>query len=306
MTWVSSLTLTAACKDELLDLVGPVTACLQDRSGDVRRAAQVLLAAMLEVLSVEAVKRACSEQQPKLLASLTPVLEAARSKKSSEKASGFVSAAATAPLPAAPRTPQRSASMRPTASTSAAGARPTTPLRPSHSLHALLDEPSSSSQPSQSSQQQQPECPIITTDPAAKIARAEKGRWQLDAPRREVVDGLREQMLPHLSSAVVGRLFSEDFREQSGAMARLEDWLGVAVDDLSRARLVANSDLLLKYLALRFSESANTAVFLKALELTGGLISGLDACNYRLTEYEASIFLPVLINKVSWHCGKCA
>lgn len=312
MTWIAVSALNGsavACKEELLELVGPVTLCLQDRSGDVRKAAQVLLAGMLDVLSVEAVKRACSDQQPKLLASLTPILEAARAKKA--QAAPVVTAATASSqssLPPAPRTPQRSASMRPgTSAAAAASARPTTPLRPSFSLQSL-DESSSAAAgaSSQLSQPQQQDCPITTSDPAAKIARAERERvhrWSLDAPKREVVDGLRELMLPHFSSALLGRLFSEDFREQSAAMARLEDWLSVATDDLTRARVTANSDLLLKYLTLRFSESANTAVFLKALELTEGLMACLDACNYRLTEYEASLFLPILINKVKKGMG---
>ncbi len=297
MTWIASGPLTG-CKEELLDLVGPVTLCLQDRSGDVRKAAQLLLAAMLDVLSVEAMKRACTEQQPKFLPSLTPILEAARGKKASISNIAPAPILSSSPAPAAPRTPQRSASMRPSigggSAVSATSARPTTPLRPSHSLQNLEEAPSQI-------QQQQQECPITTTDPAAKIIRAEREklhRWSLDAPKREIVDTLREQMIPHFASSLLGRLFSEDFREQTMAMTRLEDWLSVATDDLTRARLTANSDLLVKYLSLRFFESANTIVFSKALELTESVMSCLDACNYRLTEYEAAIFLPILISKV--------
>ena len=44
-------------KEELLDIVGPVAGCLQDRSVEVRKSAQAMVSAMLEHVSVESVKR---------------------------------------------------------------------------------------------------------------------------------------------------------------------------------------------------------------------------------------------------------
>jgi cytoskeleton-associated protein 5 len=275
-------------KEELLEIVGSVTVCLQDRAGEVRKAAQNLIVSMLDHISAEAMKRACVDQQPKLVQTLQPVLEANR---------GRVKPVAPAPVPAssisasapnstAPKTPQRTMSVR------APGNKPMTPIKPSASLHSLSEESRGSGND---------ECPLLSTDISLKQARSEKDKgtqkWSFEAPRKDIIDFLREQMLGNVSYGLVGKLFSDDFKDHIIAMNRLEDYLQVASDDETKAKFLANMDLLLKYLTLRFFDT-NTSVLLKALELSEGIIKFMDNCNYRLSEYEASSFLPFLINKM--------
>lgn len=271
-------------KDELLEAVGAITVCLQDRSVEVRKAAQTMVSSMLEHVTVDAVKKACADQQPKSLSSIMPLLEAARKNASVASVPVIPAANVNSAPQAAPRTPQRTMSVR--------QARPTTPIRPSASLQNLNEE---------APKAQNDEFPLLTSDISVKTVRAEKdkgsARWSFDAPRKDIVDFLREQMLGNVSYSLLSKLFSEDFRDHIAAMNRIEEFIHTASDDETKAKYVANLDLILKYLTLRFFDT-NTSVLIKSLELTEAIVSFMDNCNYRLSEYEAGAFLPFLITKV--------
>ena len=264
-------------KDEILDTVGQIVGCLQDRSVEVRKAAQAMISALLEHISADAVKKACIDQQPKLLPTLQPLLEAAKKNSGSSITNSIPQAA--------PKTPQRALSMRQT--------RPVTPIKLSASMHSFTDE---------ISKNHLDEFPLLSADPSGKYLRAEKdkgsARWTFDTPRKDIVDFLREQMIGNVSYALIGKLFSDDFKENIAAMTRFEEFIKVASDDETKAKFVVNLDLLLKYLTLRFFDT-NTSVLIKALELTEAIVSFMDNCNYRLSEYEAGSFLPFLIAKVN-------
>ena len=60
---------------------------------------------------------------------------------------------------------------------------------------------------------------------------------------------------------------------------------------------IGNTDLILKWVSLRFFDT-NTTVLLKALEYLQSLFTCLTEQEYHLHELEASAFLPYLINKV--------
>lgn len=285
LTWASAILIQqqqgSVNKDELLEIVGSITGCLPDRSAEVRKSAQAMVSAMLEHISAESIKRACSDQQPKLLSSLMPLLEAAR--KSVPSIPVTVATPVQGPQ-AAPRTPQRTMSVR--------QYRPITPIKPSASLQNLSEE---------ANKNPMEEFPLLSAEMSGKLARAEKdkgsARWSFDAPRKDIVDFLREQMLGNVSYSLVGKLFSDDFRDHIAAMNRFEEFIQLASDDETKAKYVANLDLILKYLTLRFFDT-NTSVLIKALELTEAIVSFMDNCNYRLSEYEATSFLPFLITKV--------
>ena len=64
---------------------------------------------------------------------------------------------------------------------------------------------------------------------------------------------------------------------------------------------IANVDLVLKWLTLRFFDT-NTSVLLKALEYLMLLFNLLSEQEYHLMELEANSFIPYLINKVHYNC----
>lgn len=66
---------------------------------------------------------------------------------------------------------------------------------------------------------------------------------------------------------------------------------------------VGCTDLLLRWITLRFFDT-NTTVNLKCLEFLSALFKLLlTVDNYRMTDYEANAFLPYLINKVTQHAS---
>ena len=60
---------------------------------------------------------------------------------------------------------------------------------------------------------------------------------------------------------------------------------------------IANLDLILKWLTLRFFDT-NTSVLLKILEYLQTVFGNLSAQDYHLHEQEAYAFIPYLVNKV--------
>ena len=73
-----------------------------------------------------------------------------------------------------------------------------------------------------------------------------------------------------------------------------------AAEGVSVAAIVGTTDLLLRWVSLRFFDT-NTSVNLKCLEFLKVLFQLLIAQeNYRMTDYEANGFLPYLVNKVRY------
>ena len=73
------------------------------------------------------------------------------------------------------------------------------------------------------------------------------------------------------------------------------------MDDLNdnASALVANLDLILKWLTLRFFDT-NPSVVFKGLEYLHSVFNTLTEMNYKMLESEASSFLPYLVMKVSF------
>ena len=59
---------------------------------------------------------------------------------------------------------------------------------------------------------------------------------------------------------------------------------------------IDNLDLLCRWLVLRMVE-ANTTSLLKSFELLGKLLEALQGVGYRLSETEAALLLPTLLDK---------
>lgn len=68
----------------------------------------------------------------------------------------------------------------------------------------------------------------------------------------------------------------------------------------SRA-LIANLDLILKWLTLRFYDT-NPSVLIKGLEYLGQVFQKLVELEYMMAENEGSSFVPHLLLKVSFKC----
>lgn len=323
LTWLSTALNEQDPTGTVVDfspLISPVLACLQDRNADVRKAAQSVLPIVMANVGYDNVMNKVSELRGAQRQTVMPFIEAAR---------GSAPATATASVPDAATT----TTVTPRIKKLSVGSEPKRP--DSNSSNNSEDKPSRvkstlgkkkllaprtktgssigsgvSSNNNQASTIDQAQPPLLTSDTRAKQVRAKKEiRWQFDAPRSDIIDMLRGACDSHFNPEILSLMFSTSQyaeKDRLNALSQLDECLinhDVSMDkyDLEfndlKQRYVANTDLIFKYLTIRFFDT-NTSILLKCLDLTQHLVGILDEEGYHLTEYEAISFLPFLINKV--------
>ncbi len=87
-------------------------------------------------------------------------------------------------------------------------------------------------------------------------------------------------------------MFHSDFKQHLKAIDTMSKYV-----DADLEGLVANLDLILKWVTLRFFET-NPSVLLKALEYLNDVFGALADDSYSLHDIEAVSFIPYLVNKV--------
>nr|KAJ3421325.1 Microtubule-associated protein, microtubule dynamics during spindle orientation [Polyrhizophydium stewartii] len=321
----------ASVGSEMPALVHPTLQCLQDRSQDVRKLAQTVLPLVIRELGAEHVRGQAGDlYRGSALSSLMPMIDSAAAaagtkprdaapagSKGHDAAVSGSDGAAAAPASKLGGGPM----------SKLAGAPAKRPLSvPSSALAAAtsLDQatfgaepiaaPTSSASASSSSLSAGPSAadkayPLVSADPRAKEARAAADRgmhkWTFDAPRRDLIEFLSEQCQACVSAELHTLLFSTDHYKEKDFLAglkMLDDFAIVALEGQTRdannvrALFINSSDVILKYLTIRFFDT-NTSILLKSLELLEHLFGILDVCGYLMSEYEASSFLPYFIAK---------
>lgn len=117
-------------------------------------------------------------------------------------------------------------------------------------------------------------------------------KWNFTAPREEFFVQLKEQMLAaNWSPQLVTNCFHSDFKFHIKAIDSLADFL-IANPEPT----IANGDLILKWIALRFFDT-NPSVILKCLTYLTSLFTVYQQANTILNESEANSFIPYLILK---------
>ncbi|PWN24656.1 ARM repeat-containing protein, partial [Jaminaea rosea] len=155
--------------------------------------------------------------------------------------------------------------------------------------------------------------PLLTSDTKHKVGREKRegrGGWinAEGAARPELVDALRSQCENHLGGSLLDSMFSRDHnaeRDYLSALALLSDFVssptfaeeeyGIPQQE-AVARVVANSDLILKYIAIRLTDN-NTSISLKCFDVLGHLVDLLRTEQYHMSDYEAASILPCLTAK---------
>ncbi|XP_056463774.1 cytoskeleton-associated protein 5-A-like isoform X2 [Gadus chalcogrammus] len=117
-------------------------------------------------------------------------------------------------------------------------------------------------------------------------------KWNFPSPRDEYVEQLRGQMAPCVAKWLQDELFHADFHHHIKAIGAMTEHL-----EAEMASMVSCLDLVLKWFTLRFFDT-NTSVLMKALEFLKLLFPLLSQQDYRLSELEATAFIPYLILKM--------
>ncbi|KAK4798359.1 hypothetical protein SAY86_030685 [Trapa natans] len=116
-------------------------------------------------------------------------------------------------------------------------------------------------------------------------------RFKFEELRIEQIQDLENDMMRYFREDLHRRLLSPDFRKQVDGLEMLQKALPSIMKEV-----IEVLDILLKWFVLRFCES-NTTCLLKVLEFLPELFSRLKDEGYSLTESEAAIFLPCLMEK---------
>uniref|UniRef100_A0A0R3RZL0 Cytoskeleton-associated protein 5 n=1 Tax=Elaeophora elaphi TaxID=1147741 RepID=A0A0R3RZL0_9BILA len=117
-------------------------------------------------------------------------------------------------------------------------------------------------------------------------------KWNFDQPGFEHVEQLKTLLGNVTQASLLTFLFNKDFKQQLKGI----DILQSLITDCPES-LISNSDLLLKWISLRFFET-NPTVLLKVLDLTQGIFSLLLQYNESFSEQEMYSFVPYLLLKL--------
>ncbi|MBW0483744.1 hypothetical protein O181_023459 [Austropuccinia psidii MF-1] len=308
---------------DLTSFASPIVSCLEDRNGEVRKGAMALLPTIIQSVGIDLILDQTISLKPASRNNLVPIIESFRASASSKPipSKALPSKTGTKSASLANKPPPRAPSV-------ASIHRPSTP---SHDERSALSKsklgglrkpiasklggapniptsPASAAAPTS-------ELPFRSGDPKAKAARASKEtgplKWVIEgAVRKDQIEQLYMQMAPQISSELLGQLFSKDHHCEKDFLAGLnaiEAWTSdpssaseeadLEESDI-RDRLLANSDLVFKYLTIRLHDT-NTTITMKCLDIIEQYIVALQLDEYRLTDYEASALLPSLIGR----CG---
>ncbi|XP_057764557.1 protein MOR1 isoform X1 [Salvia miltiorrhiza] len=116
-------------------------------------------------------------------------------------------------------------------------------------------------------------------------------RFKFEELRIEQIQDLENDVMKYFREDLHRRLLSADFKKQVDGIEILQKAL-----PSMRREVIEVLDILLKWFVLRFCES-NTSCLLKVLEFLPELLDMLRNEGYTMTEAEATIFLPCLVEK---------
>jgi len=305
---------------DLKSWVPIVLSTLDDRSVDVRKAAQALLPTLIQCVGFDAVMNQTNSLKPASRASAVPLVQAAR-----PASTEAVPSIANVPTPDRSASPTSEVSIPQTTSeakppTKVSGVRRKIPLGTSRpeSRAESVDHPNkpmqagvkrlapASVKTSTSTTPVNPSLPFLNINVDLKKTRLAKdaGRWVNEGgpTRKDLADLLQSQMEPHASKDLVAHLFSHDHNavnDHISGLTTLADFYNNALDsDENIEKLcLANLDFPLKYASLKAHESQPNLVS-KCIDVVEAVLAFLRNINYQLTDNEAACFVPTIVHKV--------
>ncbi|KAJ3560020.1 hypothetical protein NP233_g11105 [Leucocoprinus birnbaumii] len=296
---------------------------LDDRSGDVRKAAQALLPTLVKCAGFDYIMQQTNSLKPASRASAVPLIQAARP-AGQESASSAPPSLKPAVKPSSvakkPITPPPEPVSAPAAATKAAnklgGVRrklPTTSgSRPESRTDTVpeakpvlgLKRPGA---PLAASQHLTPApgVPFVSMNTNAKQARLAKDgtRWINEGGplRKDLLELLQAQMEPHASKDLIARLFSHDHNAINDFIAGqsmiIEFYSNACGVESAEAVGLANVDLPLKYVSVRIHESQSNLVS-KCLDVIDAILEFMRNVSHQMTDGEALCFVPTLVYKL--------
>lgn len=267
---------------ELALCVPHLYTCLEDRNAEVRKKAQDVLLPFMINLGFESMLRASSKLKPASKSTVVAQLEKVRP---------------NLPVKAAPKS--KTQSVPTPSSSSPEEAQPRNRI-PRSSSKGKIASKIAAPQTNKSGAKKDDDADMTSfVANNLKEGRHQDERnlkvlkWNFTTPREEFYLLLKDQMASaNWGKGLITYCFHNDFKLHIKAIDLFAECLNNDTD-----ATIANVDLILKWLALRFFDT-NPSVLLKGLEYLQQLFPVLNDCGYKLHDFEASSFIPYIVLKL--------
>ncbi|XP_074659801.1 cytoskeleton-associated protein 5-like [Tubulanus polymorphus] len=277
--------------------------CLEDRNPEVRKKSNEALVPFMIHTGYESFIKATSKLKPSSKTQCSSLLEKARENlpakepKTAKPAAAPAAVAAPVKEPSPVKSDADDSEPEPTAKKVVGGKLKPPAGKTIKAGGAKSGKPSAAKTTGKKDAELEEECaPLINNKNKEQRIKDEKSRkvlkWDFTTPNLEYLDILQRQMDKNVSEALMEQMFHKDFKVHIKAIEQLAQ-----VVDTDQAATIANLDLLLKWSSLRFFDT-NPSMLMKLLEYLQSLFAMLAEKDYHLTEYEATSFIPYLVNKV--------
>ena len=297
-----------------------VVSSLDDRTSDVRKAAQALLPIVIQFAGFDFVMQQTNSLKPasrsgavRLVQGAKPAAPVYAPKPTTAQA--FSTASETPPPPESPPAPTVPDNKPATRGLSVRRKLPQGISRPDSRADSSdgATKPMPTSNKSTATKAQIANCvpqislPFSTVNPEPKKSRLMKdaNRWVNEGgpTRKDLAEMLQSQMEPCISKDLVAQLFNHDHNavnDHINGLGVLADFYSEALgaDENIEKLCIANLDLPLKYISIKGHEPQPNLIS-KCLDVMEAVLAFLRHANYQLTDNEAMCFVPTMIYKVS-------
>ncbi|XP_061996116.1 protein MOR1 [Rosa rugosa] len=259
--------------NDAVHLLKPASSAMTDKSSDVRKAAEACIAEILRVSGHEAVEKILKDIQGPALALVLERL----------KPSGSLQAISMGPT---------SKSIPKVGKSASNGVlKPGTKAISSRTIAMKGSRPGSILSVQDIAVQSQA---LLNVKDSVKVDRERivVKRFKFEEPRIEQIQDLENDMMKYFREDLHRRLLSTDFKKQVDGLEMLQKALPTI-----RKEIIEVLDILLRWFVLQFCKS-NTTSLLKVLEFLHDLFDMFRDEGYMLTESEAAILLPCLMEKL--------
>ncbi|KAI5605869.1 hypothetical protein BDE02_01G381900 [Populus trichocarpa] len=284
--WLSKQLSGSSEFSDAIHLLKPASSAMTDKSSDVRKAAEACISEILRVCGQEMIEKNLKDIQGPALAL---VLERVR------PAGGFQESFEST----------KTISMGPSSKTSVKVGKAASNGISKHANRSVsarvIPMKGSKPEPTMSFQDRAVQSQALLNVKDSNKEDRERmvvRRFKFEEPRMEQVQDLESDMMKYFREDLNRRLLSPDFKKQVDGLEMLHK----ALPSIGK-EIIEVLDILLRWFVLQFCKS-NTTCLLKVLEFLPDLFDRLRDEAYTLSESEAAIFLPCLIEKLGHNIEK--
>lgn len=249
-------------KCDLKQLASGILGCLQDRTANIRNAAENLFSEVVNLIGFESFSSLLTDIKPAVLNTLKPIFEKYRTEEVQvEKTEKKVE-----------------------------GSNKSKPVKRSMTNKVVADH-----EVKTSTRNKKDALDIRISTVGEKEKRLDfdsRYKWSVEEIRPDYFDKLKEQIKQAFSPDLFNLMFHEDFKKQAEAAGHLQ-----SIIESSEFNLLDYFDLVFKWSWIELIISSNTQIYKAVLELDLNIVGKLESLNYTVSDTEANLILPVLCDK---------